>query len=238
MFKQNKSKFAGYRLLNCETKAGDDKTPPFDKETKNDLADEILKGIDLPSDKLELIKNEPALLKLLDHTLKAKREANLEAKTTREKLEKLEKEKKAEEEEKLKKKGEYESLYNKTKEELSAKDQKIKDMLIQKETGMQAVQMGIKKASYLKLLDTSSLEVDLESGTVKNVESAMKKFKEENPDFFGEAKKIEVNNTKPKTNSEIPDDDEVKQLEKRAKASGHPRDIAAWQKAKKEAESK
>lgn len=236
MFKQNKSKFAGYRMFSCNTNAGGDGTST--KQEANPLAEEILKGVDLPSDKLELIKNDPVLLKLFDHTLKAKREANNEAKTHREKLEKLEAEKKAKEEEALAKKGEFESLYKKSKEELSAKDVKIKDMLIQKEIGIQAVQMGLKKASYLKLLDTDSLEVDLDSLTVKNVDSALKKFKEENPDFFGDAKKVEVNNDRPKTSGEIPDNDELKKLELQAKRTRLPRDIAAWHKAIKEAEAK
>lgn len=236
MFKQNKSKFVGYRMFSCNTNAGGDGVPP--KQESNPLADEILKGVDLPSDKLELIKNDPTLLKLFDHTLKAKREANLEAKTHREKLEKLEADKKTRDEEALVKKGEFESLYKKSKEELTAKDVKIKEMLIQKEIGMQAVQMGIKKASYLKLLDTDSFEVDLESLTVKNVDNALKKFKEENPDFFGDAKKIEVNSDKPKLSDQIPDNDALKHLELKAKSSGLPRDIAVWQKAKKEAEPK
>jgi len=241
MFKQNTSRFAGFRMLNRNEKAGGDGNPPANPPKKTDeelAADEILKGVDLPSEKLEIIRKDKDLLKLLEHNLKAKREANQEAKANREKLEKLEADKKAKEEESLKKKGEFESLYNKSKEELTAKDQKIKDLLIQKSIEVQAVQLGIKKASYLKLLDVDELEVDLETLTVKNVESTLKKFKEENPDFFGEAKKVDVNNDKPNNRGEIPDDDELKKLEARAKATKLPRDIAAWNKAKAEASKK
>lgn len=196
-------------------------------------ADDILKGVDLPKEKLEALKSDTETLNLLAHNLIAKREANQEAKQFREKLEKLEAEQKAKEEESLKKKGEFESLYAKTKEELSVKDQKIKDMIIQKEIGMLAVQMGLKKAQYLKVLDTSNLEVDMDSLSVKDAESIVKKFKEENPDFFNDSKKVEVSNAKAKIGSEIPDDDELAKLEKRAKETMHPRDIAAWQNAKK-----
>lgn len=196
-------------------------------------ADDILKGVDLPKEKLEALRSDTETLNLLAHNLIAKREANQEAKQFREKLEKLEAEQKAREEEQLKKKGEFESLYAKSKEELSAKDQKIKDMIIQKEIGMLAVQMGLKKAQYLKVLDISNLEVDMDSLSVKDAESIVKKFKEENPDFFNDSKKIEVSNAKAKIGGEIPDDDELAKLEKRAKETMHPRDIAAWQNAKK-----
>lgn len=242
MFKQNTSKFAGFRMLNRNEKAGGNDNPPANPPKKTDeelAADEILKGVDLPSEKLEIIRKDKDLLKLLEHNLKAKREANQEAKANREKLEKLENEKKAKDEEALVKKGEYEKLYNKSKEELTAKDAKIKDMLIQKEIGMKAVELGIKKASYLKLLDVEALEVDLESLTVKGVENALNKFKDENPDFFGEPKKIEVNNDKPNNRGTgIPDDNELKTLELRAKQSRLPRDVAAWHKALKEAGKK
>lgn len=240
MFKQNKSKFAGYRILNCTEKAGGEggNTPPPQKTPEEIAADEILKGVELPSEKLELIKKDPDLLKLLGHTLKAKREANNEAKTHREKLEKLEADKKLQEEEALKKKGEYETLYNKRTEELNQKDSKLKDFLIDKEVGIKAVELGIKKASYLKLLDRATLEVDMESLTVKNVESTLEKFKADNPDFFGEAKKIEVNSDKPNLRGEVPTDDEITKLEKIAMKTRHPRDIAAWHKAKKDLESK
>lgn len=241
MFKQNTSKFAGFRMLNRNEKAGGNDNPPVTPPKKTDeelAAEEILKGVDLPSEKLEVIKKDPDLLKLFEHNLKAKREANQEAKANREKLEKLENERKAKEEEALAKKGEFESLYKKSKEELTAKDQKIKDMLIQKELGIHAVQLGIKNADYLKLFDVNDLEVDLDSLTVKNVESKLKKFKETYPDFFGEAKKVEVNNDKPNNRGEIPDDDELKKLELRAKQTRLPRDIAAWNKAKAEAGKK
>lgn len=200
-------------------------------------ADDLLKGIDLPKEKLEALRADPETLNLLAHNLIAKREANQEAKQFREKLEKLEAEQKAKEEESLKKKGEYESLYAKSKEELTVKDQKIRDMIVQKEIGMLAVQMGIKKTSYLKILDTSNLEVDIDSLSVKDAESIVKKFKEENPDFFNDSKKIEVSNAKAKIGSEIPDDDELSKLEKRARETKLPRDIAAWQNAKKAKEN-
>lgn len=208
-------------------------------ETLN--ADDILKGIDLPKEKIESLKSDPDILKVLAHNLIAKQDANQEAKQYRERLEKIDSEYKAKEEarlkaleeEQLKKKGEFESLYAKSKEELSLKDQKIREMLIQKEIGILAVQMGLKKAQYLKVLDTSNLEVDMDSLSVKDAESVLKKFKEENPDFFGDTKKLEVSNAKAKIGSEIPDDDELAKLEKRAKETMHPRDIAAWQNAKK-----
>lgn len=206
-----------------------------DETTLN--ADDLLKGIDLPKEKLDALRADPETLNLLAHNLIAKREANQEAKQFREKLEKLEAEQKAKEEESLKKKGEYESLYAKSKEELTVKDQKIRDMIVQKEIGMLAVQMGIKKVSYLKILDTSTLEVDVESLSVKDADSIVKKFKEENPDFFNDAKKVEVSNAKAKIGSEIPDDDEISKLEKRARETKLPRDIAAWQNAKKAKEN-
>ena len=239
MFKKNF--LGGYRFLHCNTVAGGEGGAGAGAGNQDGVnADELLKSLNLnlPAEKIEALKKDPEMLKVLEHQVKAKREANQEAKANREKLEAIEKDRKAKEDEALAKKGEYETLYKKSADELSAKDKKIREVVIQKDVGLIAAQLGIKKTSYLKLLDTADLEVDLDSLTAKDAEKIVKKFKEENPDFFGEVKKIDVHSGKPKTGGEIPDDDELKKLEETAKRTRLPRDIAAWQKAKQERDSK
>lgn len=220
--------------LEAQAKAKAEAEAKAKAEADKAHAEELLKGLDLPPEKLEALRKDPELLKILEHNVQAKRQANQEAKANREKLEAIERERKAKEDETLAKKGEFETLYKKKDEELTAKDQKLREVIIQKDVGVIAAQLGLKKTSYLKLLDTADLEVDLETLTVKDAEKIVKRFRDENPDFFGETKKVGVDGTKPRTGSEIPDDDELKKLEETAKKTRLPRDIAAWQKAKQE----
>jgi hypothetical protein len=196
----------------------------------NDMnQDDVLSGVKLPQEKIEILKGDADLYGLFEHALTAKRDANKQAKEFRERLERIESEQRTREEESAKRKGEYERLYSEAKDDLLKKDQKLKDILIQKEVGMLAVQMGLKKAQYLKLLDTGDLEIDMDSLSVKNIDLVLKKFKDENPDFFQDNKKIDVDNSRPASKQEFMNDHEqLKELEKQARTSGSDRDRARY----------
>lgn len=236
MFMKNKGKFYS-RPFNCNAVAGAEGKA----EIKNEGGDtkqieEALKSLKLKDSEIEALKGNENLLNVLLHNLETKRTANKEAKEYREKLEQLQKQKEAEESERLAKKGEFEKLYKEATDKLSAKDQKLKDALVRGELSRLAGQHGLAKAEYLKLLDASAIEVDVESLTVTGAEDVFNKFKEANPELFSNKQNV------PSTDSGQPsikagakgDLDELKQLEIRARTSGMPKDIARFKSFKAE----
>jgi len=153
------------------------------QESANAQAD-LLKGLNLSEAEVNQLKTNENLLGLVTHLTEQKRTANAEAKKYRELMATIETEKKAKEEETLKKQGEYEKLYQEATQKLQAKDEAIKKAVINGELGRLAGSHGLLKKEYLKLIDASSLEVDIESMSVKDVETMFAKFKEENPSLF------------------------------------------------------
>jgi hypothetical protein len=206
-----------------------------DEGQKNNNVDEILKGLKLTPEQLEKLKGDSSVLEVITHNLEAKRKANAEAKDYREKFEKLEAEKVKAEQDQLAKKGEFETLYKKAQDELDKTKAQQRDLLIRKEVEVFAIQNGLKKREYLKLFDASSLEVD-DSLNVLGIEEKFKEFKDENPELF-EGKQPIVPNPKKPSGTNLPDE-ELKKLENKAKATGNPRDIAAYVLAQKKSAEK
>jgi hypothetical protein len=195
-------------------------------------AEELLKGLKLTPEQIEKLKGDSTMLEVLTHNLEAKRKANAEAKEAREKLEKLEADKKKAEEDALAKKGEYETLYKKSSDELEKMRASQKDLIIKKELEVFSIQNGLKKREYLKLFDTSKLTLD-DNLNVVGLEEAFKEFKEANSELFSTEQKIIVDPTKPK-NSNAPTD-ELAKLKAQAEKTKSPRDIAVYLRAQKAA---
>lgn len=196
-------------------------------------AEELLKGLKLTPEQIDKIKTDSELLNVLTHNLEAKRRANAEAKEAREKLEILEADKKKADEDALAKKGEYETLYKKSNDELEKLKASQRDLIIKKELEVFAIQNGLKKREYLKLFDTSKLTLD-DSLNVTGLEDSFKEFKEANSELFSTEKKITPDAKKP-NNSSTPSD-ELAQLKTLAEKTGNPKDIAAYLRAKKAAQ--
>lgn len=228
------TKFLG-RVWNCNTVA--DPAPKIEtNEGEGDpkQIEAALKSLKLSDAEINALKGNDNLLSVLLHNLEAKRGANKEAKEYREKLEALQKQKEAEESERLAKKGEFEKLYKEAADKLSAKDQKLKDALIKGELSRLAGQHGLAKSEYLKLLDASSIQVDVESLTVTGADDVFNKFKEANPELFQSAKVPSTDSGQPSMKAAKGDMDELKHLEIRAKNSGMPKDIARFKSFKAE----
>lgn len=194
--------------------------------------EELLKGLKLTPEQVEKLKGDSTMLEVLTHNLEAKRKANAEAKEAREKLEKLEADKKKAEEDALAKKGEYETLYKKSSDELEKLRASQKDLIIKKELEVFSIQNGLKKREYLKLFDTSKLSLD-DNLNVVGLEETFKEFKEANSELFSTEKKITPDPTKP-NNSNVPTD-ELAKLKAQAEKTKSPRDIAVYLRAQKAA---
>ncbi|MCP3683780.1 MAG: hypothetical protein GY861_13935 [bacterium] len=202
-------------------------------------ADELLKSLKLKDTEIETLKGNDNLLGILTHSLDAKRAANAEAKKNREALETLQSEAEKAKKEKLEKKGEFEKLYQEANEKLTAKDLKLKDALIKGELSRLSGLNGLAKAEYLKLLDTSSIEVDLETLKVTGAEDVFTAFKESSPELFGK-QHIPGTDTGQGKISQGPtgDLDKLKKLEATARTTGMPRDLAQYMSLKRELEAK
>ena len=159
----------------------------------------VLDGLKLSEQEMEMLKANENLLGLVTHLTEAKRTANDEAKKYRTEFEKYQDEKKKAEEEALKQQGEYQKLYEEAQQNLSIKDEAIKKAVVNGELQRLAGMHGLAKADYLKLLDTSSIEVDMETLSVKGAEEMFKSFKEENPNLFTGAKVANTDSSQPRT---------------------------------------
>jgi hypothetical protein len=204
------------------------------KKEEGGQIDEALKSLKLKDSEIEALKGNENLLNVLLHNLETKRSANKEAKDYREKLEALQKEREEEEKQKLSKKGEFEKLYQEASEKLSQKDQRIKDALIKGELARLAGQNGLAKPEYLKLLDTSKIQVDVETLNVEGAEDLFNEFKSANPELFKQAVPGTDNgqpNIKAGAKNEL---EELKRLEIAAKNSGMPKDLARFKSMKSE----
>jgi len=207
-----------------------------DKKTAD--AEELLKSLKLKDSEIEALKGNDNLLGILTHSLDAKRAANAEAKKNREALEALQSEASKAEKEKLEKKGEFEKLYKDSQDQISQKDLKIKEALVNGELSRLAGLNGLAKADYLKLLDKSSIEVDLETLTVTGAEEVFNSFKESSPELFKTIVPGTDNGQPNLKKAPIGDLAKLKDLELRARASGLPFDIAQVTSLKKELKAK
>lgn len=161
---------------------------------------DVLAGLNLSEVELNALKANENLLGLVTHLTEQKRSANAEAKKHREMVEKIEADRKTQQEEQLKKQGEYQKLYEDAQQSLSKKDEQIKKSLITGELNRLAGMHGLAKAEYLKLLDVQTLDVDMDTLSVKGADELFKKFKEENPNLFTGQSVAGTDKSQPKTN--------------------------------------
>jgi len=159
----------------------------------------VLEGLNLGESELATLKANESLLTLVTHLTEQKRTANAEAKKHRELLESIEQDKKARTEEALKKQGEYQKLYEDAQQKLSKKDELVKKALINGELQRLAGMHGLAKSEYIKLLDESGINVDLESLKVTGADELFTKFKEDNPALFNSKSQANGDNSQPRT---------------------------------------
>lgn len=206
-------------------------------------AKKIVSELKLSDEKKKAYDADPDLLEVMFHQVNQKRSANSEAKGYREQLdakkkadEKAAEDQKAKDAEALKKKGDFEKLYNKSKEDLESEKKKTKDLIIKKEVEILAVQEGIKKREYIGLFITVDLEVD-DKGEIKGIKEKFDEWKKANPDLFGEPKKIDVDKTKAggEGDAKTATDEELERLKQEAQ-TGNTEKVAKYQMAVRERE--
>lgn len=98
---------------------------------------------------------------------------------------KAEKEKREKEEADLKAKGDFEGLKKKLDDDRKAMEEQRRKEQIQNALLRAGLKSGIKKEEYLRLIDTSKLEV--KDGVVVGVDEAVDSFKKDNADLFGDS---------------------------------------------------
>lgn len=176
------------------------------QDSTNDVQVDLtkLEGLKLGDAELEQLKSNENLLSALTHMVDQKRSANAEAKKYRELIEQKEAEEAQRKEEELKQKGEFESLYQDAQQKLTNKDNAIKQALIKGELSRLAGMHGLAKADYLKLLDTTNIEVDVDNLSVSGASEVFSQFKEENPSLFIQKE----NNPTPNTDASQPKNSE------------------------------
>jgi len=119
--------------------------------------------------------------KKLKEAQEAREKAEKELKDLKGAEDKLKREK-AEKE--LKDKGDYEGLIKKVEAERAALAEQSKKSAIDNALARLAIKAGLKKDSYLGLLDRAA--ITFEDGNVVGADKAFEKFQKENPDLFGE----------------------------------------------------
>ena len=183
-----------------------------------DQAD-ILASLQLSEEAKAQLKGNEELLKVITHSIEAKRGANLESKTYREKLEVFETKQREAEAEALKKKGEFEALYNQSQAQLQQEKSKVQSAVINGKLEALGATLGVKKLEYLKLIDIKDVTVDDNLSPV-GLEEKVKAFMKDNPDLFGTtAAPVKTDSGKPNVQTPLVDED-MKKLEAKAK-SGH-----------------
>ena len=202
------------------------------QQPAQDESASILSNLKLSEEAAKQLQGNEELLKVITHNLEAKRNANQEAKTYREQLENLQAQQKAAEEERLKKKGEYESLYNNTLEELTTERNKVNQAVIGGKLEALAARKGLRKSQYLKMFDTSGLVVD-ENLNVPDLEAKFEVFFNENPDLFGTVQPNVPNVPTSKPVISQPTVQETFQKLKSEAAKGDRRAIARYMEFKK-----
>jgi len=99
---------------------------------------------------------------------------------------------KAAEEKALLEKQEFKTLYEKEKTERENVNTKLKDNQITSALTVAALEAGISKGDYVRLIDKSTVQINADTGEISGVKEIVAKFKTDNPELF---KKPGVDNT-------------------------------------------
>jgi len=209
-------------------------------EAKAKADAEILKGLDLPAEKIDLLKNDLDLLTAFKHMLNAKRQANAEAKQHRLDNEKFKREKSEAEAKAKAEQGKFQELWEQEKAKNKANEERLKEVRIQGELKTLATQKGIKKLDYVKLFDQSKLAID-ENLNVTGLED-FDAFVAENPELFGKAgdetPRIPVDQSKPEITKTTNLLNELEKLKAQAQKTNSAPDLAAYSRKLKECKIK
>ena len=215
-----------------------DEQPVVEIPKDDSNVEELLKSLNLKETEIEALKGNENLLNVLTHSLDAKRSANAEAKKYREKLEEQKTSEEAASKAALEKKGEFEKLYQEANEKLSQKDVRIKEALTKGELSRLAGKHGLAKMEYLRLLDTTSIEVDVDNATITGADEVFEQFKTNNPELFKQLVPSTDNGQPSMSKAPVGEIEKLKQLEATATQSRLPRDLAAFKSKKNELQTK
>jgi hypothetical protein len=86
--------------------------------------------------------------------------------------------------EQLEKDQKFEELYKTETAEKEAMQLKFKTQEIDNALMVKAIEAGIKKSDYVRLIDKSTVKRDDDTGEISGIDDTIKKFKESNPDLF------------------------------------------------------
>jgi hypothetical protein len=197
----------------------------------NEPSNDLLENLNLSEEQKTKLQSDTELLGILSHNLKAKRDANAEAKANREAYEQLKAEKDQAETERLKNEKEFKKLYEQELTRNTKIQNDIKQNAINSKVSMLATQKGLKNPSYLKMFDTSGIEVD-DNYNVQGLEEKFEAFVSTYPDLFGSDVKPVIDNSKPNLGNNQSIQAELNTLTKAAR-TGNIRELARLREFKK-----
>jgi len=160
--------------------ADDDNNVENDDGKKNK---DILDGLNLSDAKKEELQSDPELLQAFEHNILAKQKANEEAKATRIKLEKFQKDKDEADAAKLEEQGEYKKLLEIERQQNVDFKAKLTANKIESELKLLAVQHGIINTDYIAMFDKTSISIS-DDGDLTGLQEAFESFVEANPALF------------------------------------------------------
>ena len=168
-----------------EIKAAEEKAAQEKKEADElaakKAANEAANKIEIKDGKVSLSEKQyNDLLGMKDDMItykeaKRKAESELEAKVAAEL--------KAKEEQQIKDKK-FEELYNQSKQDKTDMQVKFNDQEIISALTVKALEEGIVKGEYVKLIDKSKVQKNGDTGEISGIDEVIKSFKEKNPNLF------------------------------------------------------
>ena len=177
-FKMSPDGLAGGESVQTGTQAPDQSVPAG-------AGDDLLAGLNLGADELKALKANEALLGVVTSLVDSKRRANEEAKSHREKIESQTKAEAERSRKESYEQGKFKELYEAEKAKYQELESKLKQTAVKAQLDVLSVKEGIKKPEYLKLFDTSALEVG-DDGKLVGADKAFSDFKKNNPELFSQ----------------------------------------------------
>ena len=132
-------------------------------------------------------------------------------------------------EEQLKKQQKFEELYETEKQKNVDMQIKFKDQQISNALQVAALQAGISKVEYIKLIDKSKVKVDDDTNEVIGVDELVESFKKDNPELFNsDIDTTGVDTTKGGSSSGVISDEELIKMSGKQLMKIKKEDPALW----------
>ena len=148
------------------------------------------------------VKVKDGVVQLSEHDynnlVKMKDDMHTYKETARElkaKLEKIESEQEATKQKQLEEKEEFKTLYETEKQKTADMIMKINNQEIDTALNVKALEAGIKKGEYIKLIDKSKVKRDGDTNEIIGVEELVADFKKNNPDLFKNDDEVPIPDT-------------------------------------------